>query len=225
MTRHQSTKERRREGMQPAPNLASNFLCRFADIRTAYRRLRPVLYLRVSHQNQVADGTLDNHEDWLFARFFRLGIKPYGIVSCQEHGWDVTKRGREGFVDACRCAARIEQPLVAIGPSRILRCRSWSLWDQCALPTEHRYWELLKITRGAMLTTWLPPEATNQDEHAIYSTLKANPGGRRMRPKHRRKKLRRTALAMLDEGYSLREVGKKLRVPHTTVKDWRERSR
>lgn len=84
--------------------------------------------------------------------------------------------------------------------------------------------ELKWCTLGVRLATVLPPDASPDEEHGYHiergQRTKGNKGGRKQRPKTRKKQHLEKAKEMRSEGKSWNEISRALGVPRTTVRRW-----
>jgi hypothetical protein len=218
----QTQKERRRATYEPACD-PTHYLVDIEDILGTFDEV--VLYSRVSHRNQVHDGTLARHENWLASKVEEIGLSVIDSFDCQETSYDFSRAGRQTLVTAAEFALIHRAPLVTHALSRFLRDREWSFWNQTAQPTDEDFKRLKRLTGDVMLVTWLAPDAGHDLEHELFSTIRENQGGRPRTPSDRRSRHQREALRLFRLGYSLREVEGLLRVPKSTLQDWRNESK
>ncbi|HEY4308267.1 MAG TPA: hypothetical protein VGN12_02345 [Pirellulales bacterium] len=123
-----------------------------------------------------------------------------------EKGYHFTPELRPEFYAAVEASRRHRVPIVTLALSRAVRSRSWRIVNHYAEPSVDEVKEFKRFTRGVTVATWLRPDADYDVEHALFSNLKEDKGGRPMRKKNRREWLQPRAEELKAHGKSYRAI-------------------
>lgn len=180
-----------------------------------------VLYVRVSsftHKENLPDQIAK-----LVAEMEKLGFLVIAIFQEVVPGWEEVRIGFEKAVLKAKDAGAV---IVAESVSRyirILRYRSRRFQP----PSVFDMRRLMAEADGVPLATLVHPDAPESEERSEQTKRgqagKGNYGGRpkeQFRKKAKRLKQKPKAIALRREGFSYRQIGRKLGVHWSTIRDW-----
>lgn len=199
------------------PGRASDYICLAAKYLKPGTRV--VLCLRVSRYAQKRHGNLADQEANLRKAVARRGAIVVAVVRHVGSGYDP-----DWLAVAAGRAAVHGAVLLAETTDRFIRTRLYDrdCQDVQARPGDLEY--LRYCTDGMLLLTDLRPDATPEEVRTYQIRRgrleKDKQGGRPMRPKNRRAKLKPEALKLRRDGVPLSEIEKRLKLPLSTVQRW-----
>lgn len=199
----------------------------FADIPND---LPVVLSCRVSSDRQHQNDNLNDQDGWARIVIAKKGNPLKSIWREIASGYALDAGDRLAFEFAIADAKRYGAVLVFESISRLVRNIFYHpSKTPDAMPTEFEMKRVMELLDGVQVATLCPPNAT-PSEIRSYETIrgqymKGNKGGCPKKPKPGDKKKCRLenlpiAIQLNGAGFSLREIGRKLGIAHSTVADW-----
>ncbi|QDT18325.1 recombinase family protein [Gimesia chilikensis] len=187
-----------------------------------------VLYCRVSTRQQNHNGNLDAQEQYLRNQMGKRDAKVVHVVRYVGSGFEPLR-----LPLAVRFAKQHGAKIVALSTDRFIRHESFkSTGSKKArkLRVNTRGLEdLREIAKGVELVTLLDPNASLEDciklQSEIGQQAKFNKGGRPLKRKPGYKKQRRLkflekVIQLQEQGKSIRDIEKELKIPSSTVHSW-----
>ena len=212
----------KQEDRNKAP--ASNFFTPLDHIPRGHVK-NAVILLRVSSESQKSN--LRYQDYGIKRKLKKKGIK---VVKTVEEVASGKQIDRPKFRRAVKLATKYGAIIVAESNDRFLRSAKYSKTNQDATPTEDEFRELMRVTQGVQLATYLDPDLGWKDVRRSQSIRKQEIKGEWVgRPKkqagrgdpERKKMLLLKVRWMLWVGAPLKNIAEVLGVSHTTVMNLR----
>lgn len=205
---------------------ASHYIAR-AKVLLSQPNRKVVLWVRVSGREQKRKHNPADQEAYLRHKATKRGFAVVGVVLHTGSGWVI---GNPDFLRAVRMARRRGAILLAETTDRFVRHKDYhSDTNFNAQASESQLAELSRLADGVVLATYLHPDASPARVRRFQSKrgqwAKDNKGGRplKKRPgylKDRKTRLLPRVVKLYEQGHTLREIARRVSVPHTTIRNW-----
>ncbi|QDT82451.1 recombinase family protein [Gimesia chilikensis] len=187
-----------------------------------------VLYCRVSTRQQKHSGNLDAQEKYLRTQMAKRGAKVVNVVRYVGSGFEPLR-----LPLAVMYAKQHRAKIVALTTDRFIRHESFKSTGtnktRSFRVNERGLENLQEIAKGVELVTLQDPNAILEDclklQREIGQLSKSNKGGRPLKrmpgyKKERRQKNLEKTIQLKKQGKSVREIGKELKIPSSTIHTW-----
>lgn len=214
--------------LERTPGKASSYIHHLDELLISDALLPVVLYGRVSRRHQQSNSNLDDQIEYEREQLQLLRVVLIEVFDEVGSGWDGDRQKLEAAAEYARCHDAV---LIARSTCRIIRSIDYrDDRDPDVLPTDREYRELLRLLGDVTLATRLHPDASWIDVRRVETlqgqAMKGRKGGR---PKKKSRGCympratdseKANARTLRAEGHSIREIGRKLQRPHSTIQEW-----
>jgi DNA invertase Pin-like site-specific DNA recombinase len=209
------------------PGTASEFIAHLEQLRADGDERPVVLMCRVSTDDQVNDGNLNDMVREALRDLRQLGIKPLKVFRGQESSSIYCARP---ILQAAAVYAS-DHDAILVAPARTRFIRSHRLKLKQEAPGRREYFDLVGLANGVTLATILPPDSPvafeKSKETKRGQQAKGKTGGGDRNPGYKKRRRERLGLSktfwLSKVGFSHRQIAGMTGFASGTVYDWKQK--